>query len=91
MFSFSFSVSTGYYSYLYAKCFAATIWQKVFQKDPLSLAAGSALRSKFLQHGGAKDPTIILNDLVGNCVRRNQNGGIIPDISSLGEEMKLFN
>ncbi|KAI3458275.1 hypothetical protein Pfo_014938 [Paulownia fortunei] len=90
-FSHLVTYGAGYYSYLYAKCFTATIWQKIFQEDPLSLAAGSALRSKFLQHGGAKDPTIILNDLVGNCVIRNQNGGIIPDITSLGEEMKLFN
>lgn len=87
----SFCVSTGYYSYLYAKCFAATIWQKMLQQDPLSPAAGSALRSKFLQHGGAKDPTIILSDLVGDCVIRNQNGGIVPDITSLGAEMNLFN
>ncbi|KAK6132192.1 hypothetical protein DH2020_034075 [Rehmannia glutinosa] len=89
-FSHLVTYGAGYYSYLYAKCFAATIWKKMFQEDPLSLAAGSALRSKFLQHGGAKDPTIILNDLVGNRVVRNQNGGIIPGITSLGEEMKLF-
>lgn len=90
LFSSNFSVSTGYYSYLYARSFAATIWQKICKEDPLSVAAGSALRSKFLQHGGAKDPTIILDDLVGNGVIRSQNGGIIPDISSLSEEMKLF-
>ncbi|KAK6155840.1 hypothetical protein DH2020_010088 [Rehmannia glutinosa] len=89
-FSHLVTYGAGYYSYLYAKCFAATIWKKMFHQDPLSLAAGNALRSKFLQHGGAKDPTIILNDLVGNRVVRNQNGGIIPDITSLGEEMKLF-
>ncbi|KAK6132170.1 hypothetical protein DH2020_034095 [Rehmannia glutinosa] len=89
-FSHLVTYGAGYYSYLYAKCFAATIWKKMFHQDPLSLAAGNALRSKFLQHGGAKDPTIILNDLVGNRVVRNQSGGIIPDITSLGEEMKLF-
>lgn len=87
---FSFS-SAGYYSYLYAKCFAATIWKNIFEEDPLSEAAGSALRSKFLEHGGAKDPAIILKDLVGNSVIRNLDGGIIPDITSLGEEMKLVN
>ncbi|KAL3645220.1 Mitochondrial intermediate peptidase [Castilleja foliolosa] len=81
----------GYYSYMYAKCFAATIWKKIIQEDPLSLSAGSAVRSKLLQPGGAKDATVILNDLVSDCVIRNQNGGFIPDITSLGEEMKLFN
>ncbi|KAG8381486.1 hypothetical protein BUALT_Bualt06G0126800 [Buddleja alternifolia] len=88
-FSHLVTYGAGYYSYLYAKCFASTIWQKKFQKDPLSLSTGSDLRSKFLQHGGAKDPAIILNDLVGNSVVRNQNGGIVPDITSLCEEMKL--
>ena len=55
----------GYYSYLYAKCFAATIWQKLCQEDPLSLATGTALRTKFFEHGGAKDPADLLTDLVG--------------------------
>ncbi|KAL8539610.1 hypothetical protein ACS0TY_001278 [Phlomoides rotata] len=88
-FSHLVTYGAGYYSYLYAKSFAATIWQKICKDDPLSLDAGSALRSKFLQQGGAKDPTIILDDLVGNSAIRNQNGGIVPDISSLSEEMKL--
>ncbi|XP_057798375.1 mitochondrial intermediate peptidase, mitochondrial isoform X2 [Salvia miltiorrhiza] len=89
-FSHLVSYGAGYYSYLFAKCFAATIWQKVLHEDPLSRGAGSALRFKLLQHGGAKDPAIILNDLVGDGAIRNQNGGIIPDITSLGKELKLF-
>uniref|UniRef100_F6HAR7 Hydroxymethylglutaryl-coenzyme A synthase N-terminal domain-containing protein n=1 Tax=Vitis vinifera TaxID=29760 RepID=F6HAR7_VITVI len=51
--------------YLYAKCFAATIWQKLCQEYPLSLATGTALRTKFFEHGGAKDPADLLTDLVG--------------------------
>ncbi|XP_073031397.1 mitochondrial intermediate peptidase, mitochondrial isoform X1 [Primulina eburnea] len=90
-FSHLVTYGAGYYSYLYAKCFAATIWKKIFEEDPLSEAAGSALRSKFLEHGGAKDPAIILKDLVGDSVIRNLDGGIIPDITSLSEEMKLVN
>ncbi|KAJ8536697.1 hypothetical protein K7X08_035098 [Anisodus acutangulus] len=80
----------GYYSYLYAKCFATTIWQRMCQEDPLSLDIGSALRTKFLQHGGAKDPADILNDLVGSGIVRSCNGGIIPDITSLCEDMELL-
>lgn len=80
----------GYYSYLYAKCFATTIWQRICQEDPLSLDTGLALRTKFLQHGGAKDPADILNDLVGSGIIRNCSGGIIPDITSLCEEMELM-
>ncbi|XP_027103929.1 mitochondrial intermediate peptidase, mitochondrial-like isoform X2 [Coffea arabica] len=85
------SYGAGYYSYLYAKCFAATIWQKICEEDPLSLAAGSAIRHKFLQHGGAKDPGDILNDLVGKRILNSRYGGIVPDITSLSHEMELKN
>ncbi|XP_051138147.1 mitochondrial intermediate peptidase, mitochondrial [Andrographis paniculata] len=89
-FSHLVNYGAGYYSYLYAKCFAATIWVKMLQQEPLSVTAGSELRTKLLQRGGARDPTTILKDLVGDGAVRNCNGGIIPDIASLGEEMKLF-
>ncbi|KAJ7949611.1 Mitochondrial intermediate peptidase, mitochondrial [Quillaja saponaria] len=79
----------GYYSYLYAKCFAATIWRKLCQEDPLSLTTGTALRTKILQHGGAREPASLLNGLVGDGILRNCNGGIVPDISSLCDEMQL--
>ncbi|XP_070053241.1 mitochondrial intermediate peptidase, mitochondrial isoform X2 [Nicotiana tomentosiformis] len=88
-FSHLTNYGAGYYSYLYAKCFATTIWQRICQEDPLSLDTGLALRTKFLQHGGAKDPADILNDLVGSGIVRNCSGGIIPDITSLCEEMEL--
>lgn len=84
-----FFFHAGYYSYLYAKCFAATIWKKLCQKDPLSLTTGFALRTKFLQHGGAREPSALLNDLVGDGIYRHCDGGIIPNISSLCDEMKL--
>ncbi|XP_061997605.1 mitochondrial intermediate peptidase, mitochondrial [Rosa rugosa] len=79
----------GYYSYLYAKCFAATIWQKLCQEDPLSLTTGTALRTKFLQHGGAKEPDDLLNGLVGDGILRDCNGGLVPDITCLCNEMKF--
>ncbi|XP_052159744.1 mitochondrial intermediate peptidase, mitochondrial [Oryza glaberrima] len=79
----------GYYSYLYARCFATTIWQEVCQGDPLSRSTGSALRDKFLKHGGAKDPSALLKDFVGDSIIINSGGGIIPDISSLCKEVGL--
>lgn len=83
-------MGVGYYSYLYAKCFASTIWNKICKEDPLSLHTGSALRTKFLQHGGAKDPASLLNDLVGDGILRYCNGGgIVPDITCLCDEMGL--
>ncbi|KAL5744367.1 hypothetical protein ACOSQ2_027483 [Xanthoceras sorbifolium] len=88
-FSHLINYGAGYYSYLYAKCFAATIWQKLCQEDPLSLTTGTALRTKLLQHGGAKDPADMLNDLVGNGILRHCSTGIVPDITSFSDEMKL--
>ncbi|PWA48558.1 zincin-like metalloprotease [Artemisia annua] len=79
----------GYYSYLYAKCFASTIWERICKDDPLSLETGTAIRKKFLQHGGAKDPAQLLNDLAGDGITRYQNGGIVPDITSLCNELNL--
>lgn len=79
----------GYYSYLYAKSFAATIWQEICSEDPLSLTTGSAIRTKFLQHGGSKDPACLLQDLAGTRILRKCKGGIVPDISSLCKGMVL--
>lgn len=84
-----FTMCLGYYSYLYAKCFAATMWQKLCQEDPLSLSTGTALRKGLLQHGGAREPDSLLNGLVGEGILRYCDGGIVPDITSLCEEMKL--
>ncbi|KAF6173067.1 hypothetical protein GIB67_009987 [Kingdonia uniflora] len=56
----------GYYSYIYAKCLAATIWVDVCAKDPLSLTIGTTLRVKLLHHGGEKEPSTLLKDLVGS-------------------------
>lgn len=85
----------GYYSYLYAKCFASTIWERVCKEDPLSLETGTVIRTKLLQHGGAKEPAQLLNHLAGDGITRlvlvNQRGGIVPDITSLCNEMNLTN
>ncbi|CAO2839022.1 unnamed protein product [Amaranthus hypochondriacus] len=88
-FSHLLNYGGGYYSYLYAKCLAATIWKNICKEDPLSLETGTALRSKFLEHGGAVEPVELLNDLVGDGSIRYSNGGVIPDIRALSEEMKL--
>jgi intermediate peptidase len=97
-FSHLLNYGAGYYSYLYAKCFASTIWDKICKDDPLSLETGSALRTKFLQHGGAKDPASILIDLVKNnnddhhgILMPRDGGGIIPDLTCLCQEMGLPN
>uniref|UniRef100_A0A1D1YPQ1 Mitochondrial intermediate peptidase n=1 Tax=Anthurium amnicola TaxID=1678845 RepID=A0A1D1YPQ1_9ARAE len=88
-FSHLINYGAGYYSYLYAKCFASTIWQEVCSDDPLSPTTGSFIRTKFLQHGGAKDPSDLLKDLAGDGIIRYCGGGIIPDASCLCKEMNL--
>ncbi|MBA0651947.1 hypothetical protein Goklo_019237, partial [Gossypium klotzschianum] len=89
-FSHFLTYGAGYYSYLYAKCFAATIWKKLCQEDPLSPTTGTLLRTKLLQYGGAKEPADLLTDLVGDGIVRYHNGGIVPDVTSCLEEMKLL-
>ncbi|KAF3335174.1 putative mitochondrial intermediate peptidase [Carex littledalei] len=79
-----------YYSYLYARCFAATIWQEICSVDPLSENTGNVLRTSFLCHGGANDPAALLKGCIGEgSIIRNCNGGVIPDITSLCREIGL--
>ncbi|XP_057813855.2 mitochondrial intermediate peptidase, mitochondrial [Cryptomeria japonica] len=80
----------GYYSYLYAKCFAASLWQKVFLEDPLSLETGSVLRNDIIKYGGAKDPSILLRDCLGERVLKScPSGGIMPNKDDLLQELNL--
>lgn len=55
----------GYYSYLYAQVLASDVWKHLFGKDSLDKKAGHELWHKVLIHGGAKDPTRLLKDLLG--------------------------
>lgn len=88
-FSHFINYGAGYYSYLYARCFASTIWQEICHEDPLSPSTGMAIRSKLLQHGGAKDPISLLKDLVGTGIVKSCHVGVIPEISSLCKELSL--
>ncbi|CAH0478649.1 unnamed protein product [Peronospora belbahrii] len=57
----------GYYSYLYARVFAADIWHTNFvgPKSQLNRKAGEMLYQKLMVHGGAKDPNDLLVDILG--------------------------
>jgi intermediate peptidase len=59
------SYGGGYYGYLYAQVFARDIWTHCFQQQSLDRTAGKQLWQKLLQYGGAKDPNIMLTDLLG--------------------------
>ncbi|KAF0689112.1 Aste57867_19384 [Aphanomyces stellatus] len=55
----------GYYSYLYARVFAADIWEECFAADPWNPKAGAAVYEGMLRHGGAKEPMAMLRDILG--------------------------
>ncbi|RHY89993.1 hypothetical protein DYB35_005369 [Aphanomyces astaci] len=55
----------GYYSYLYARVFAADVWQHCFAADPWNPKAGQVLYEEVLRHGGAKDPMDMLVNVLG--------------------------
>lgn len=88
-FSHLLNYGAGYYSYLYAKCFASTIWQSICEEDPLSLSTGTLLREKFFKHGGAKDAAELLKDLAGKEIISVHGGGIIPATTCLLKELRL--
>ncbi|KAF3511762.1 hypothetical protein F2Q69_00001353 [Brassica cretica] len=88
-FSHLLNYGAGYYSYIYAKCFASTIWQSVCEEDPLSLSTGTLLREKFFKHGGAKDPGELLKDLAGKEIISVHGEGIVPATTCLLNELKL--
>ncbi|KAH0889176.1 hypothetical protein HID58_051605 [Brassica napus] len=88
-FSHLLNYGAGYYSYIYAKCFASTIWQSVCEEDPLSLSTGTLLREKFFKHGGAKDPGELLKDLAGKEIISVHGEGIVPATTCLLNELTL--
>jgi intermediate peptidase len=55
----------GYYGYLYSQVFAGDIWQHCFEGDSLRRESGERLWQNMLIHGGAKDPSVMLTDLLG--------------------------
>ncbi|KAL3686148.1 hypothetical protein R1sor_004170 [Riccia sorocarpa] len=80
----------GYYCYLYARCFAASIWQQHCQEDPLNLETGEKLRRGLLEFGGARDPAHMLQELLGNdLVVASPSGGISPSPQHMLAELGL--
>jgi mitochondrial intermediate peptidase len=54
-----------YYGYLFSQVFAADIWKECFLENSLSREAGDRLWHRLLSHGGAKDPWLMLEDMLG--------------------------
>ena len=66
-----------YYSYLFCKAIATKIWQDLFLADPFSQTSGTAYKQELLVHGGAKEPKVIMENLLG----------VSPSISSLTDSL----
>ncbi|KAJ6220987.1 hypothetical protein RDWZM_006799 [Blomia tropicalis] len=60
-----------YYSYLVSKAVSSSIWDKLFERDPLSSSAGSFYRQEVLAHGGGKPPKEIVESVLGHEVTAN--------------------
>ena len=65
------SYGGGYYGYLYSQVFARDIWTQCFQQRSLDRKAGNQLWHKMLRYGGAKDPHMMLNDVLGRSPEIN--------------------
>jgi len=55
--------SGGYYTYLYARQWAAQIWCNRFGDEPLSRSAGMHLWQNMLRYGASRDKLTMLQDL----------------------------
>eukprot|EP00797_Seminavis_robusta_P018285 Sro273_g105090.1 intermediate peptidase (325) ;mRNA; r:23300-24274 len=54
-----------YYGYLYSQVFAGDIWKHCFEGDSMSREAGERIWKTMLIHGGARDPNLMLEELLG--------------------------
>ena len=54
-----------YYCYVVAKILSKLLWEMHFEADPLSEEAGKELAHKVLGWGGARDPSFILQEYIG--------------------------
>jgi mitochondrial intermediate peptidase len=59
------SYGAGYYGYLYSQVFSRDIWTHCLEGRSLNRTVGDQLWHKMLRHGGAKDPSVMLTDLLG--------------------------
>jgi mitochondrial intermediate peptidase len=59
------SYGAGYYGYLYAQGFARSIWEQCLEHDCMNRSAGTRVWRTLLVHGGARDPHLMLSDLLG--------------------------
>jgi intermediate peptidase len=57
---------SGYYTYLMCRVYSTAMWSKYFAHNPLSRESGQLYRNAILQHGGSRDPELILRETLGD-------------------------
>mmetsp|Transcript_7902 Transcript_7902/g.17450 ORF Transcript_7902/g.17450 Transcript_7902/m.17450 type:complete len:134 (+) Transcript_7902:88-489(+) len=57
----------GYYSYLWARSLSRRVWRHSFEQDPLRREAGERWCEHVLQHGGGRDPRVMMRELLGDA------------------------
>lgn len=73
-----------YYCYVAAKVLSKLLWEMRFEADPLSEEAGKELASKVLGWGGARDPSLILQEYIGRQALEGQ-GKLVPLLTSAAQ------
>eukprot|EP00897_Mesotaenium_endlicherianum_P009239 jgi/Mesen1/8343/ME000462S07790 len=67
------------------------MWETHFAADPLSPEAGQVLRDRMLRHGGARDPALILADVLGpSDLQLSPSGGLKPSVTPLLKDSGLL-
>ena len=85
-----------YYSYLYAQCLAASLWERRLAPDPCGQGAGELLRRGLLEPGGAKEAARYVSDLFAEepgagagVMTAAEGGGQYPDPGALLRQLGL--
>jgi intermediate peptidase len=77
-----------YYSYVYARLIAASIWEKHFANGALEPGAGRRLTECLFKFGGAVAPETLVRDLLGPTSLVDVGGGIAPDNAAALRELE---
>ena len=77
-----------YYSYVYARLVAASVWETHFAGGALEPGAGRRLTEGVLRRGGAVAPEVLVRDLLGRDALLDVAGGIAPDNRAALRELR---
>ena len=84
-----------YYSYLYAQCISASIWETHLTPSPTARAGGDALRERLLAPGGAREARELVGGLFAGTAAASgtlvgEGGGLYPTPGALLRQQGLL-